>query len=128
MNRREAAPFLTPLRQALLDHADIASLPLTVAQVTELAYAAMLALRAPELPTAELCAPLSPVERDVLFGLAIGETSEETAARLCRNVETVRSHRRHIYRRLGARSGAQAVALGVSLGLLAVPCESEVAA
>jgi RNA polymerase sigma factor (sigma-70 family) len=52
---------------------------------------------------------LTPSELDVLRGAAVGETAVETAKRLSKSIETVKSQRRAAIRRLGARSIAQAV-------------------
>jgi RNA polymerase sigma factor (sigma-70 family) len=52
---------------------------------------------------------LTPSELEVLRGAALGETAEETADRLRKSVDTVKSQRRAALRRLGARSIAQAV-------------------
>lgn len=50
-------------------------------------------------------------ERDVLRGAANGERAWETARRLDIAHQTVKSHRKAILRKLGARSMAQAIAL-----------------
>ncbi len=56
-------------------------------------------------------ARLTPSELDVLRGAAGGETAHETARRLRKSIETVKSQRRTALKRLGARSIAQAVFL-----------------
>ncbi len=52
---------------------------------------------------------LTPSELEVLRGAALGETAEETADRLRKSIDTIKTHRRRALRRLGARSIAQAV-------------------
>jgi RNA polymerase sigma factor (sigma-70 family) len=52
---------------------------------------------------------LTPSELEVLRGAALGETAEETADRLSKSVDTVKTQRRTALRRLGAKSIAQAV-------------------
>jgi RNA polymerase sigma factor FliA len=52
---------------------------------------------------------LTPSELEVLRGAAVGETAVETAQRLSKSTETVKSQRRAAIRRLGARSIAHAV-------------------
>jgi len=53
--------------------------------------------------------PLTPSEIEVLRGAARGETAAETASRLRKSINTVRSQRRTALGRLGARSVAHAV-------------------
>ncbi len=55
--------------------------------------------------------PLTRSELEVLRGAAIGETAEQTADRLKKSIDTVRTQRRAALRRLGAKSIAQAVFL-----------------
>lgn len=62
--------------------------------------------RAHEIPTRT---ELTPMELEVLRGAAVGETAGETADRLGKSHETVRSQRRTALKRLGARSIAHAV-------------------
>lgn len=61
---------------------------------------------------------LTPRLVDVLQALAAGETLGETAARLRLSEDTVKTHRRRLYARLGARTGAHAVAIASGRGLL----------
>ena len=72
---------------------------------------------------------LSPSELDVLRAAAHGLTTSESARRLGKGTETVKSQRRQIILKLGARNIANAVALATSSGILTVdPCELERAA
>lgn len=52
---------------------------------------------------------LTPSELEVLRGAAAGETAVETACRLQKSIDTVKSQRQAALRRLGARSVAHAV-------------------
>jgi RNA polymerase sigma factor (sigma-70 family) len=52
---------------------------------------------------------LTPSELEVLRGAAAGETAIETASRLQKSIDTVKSQRQAALRRLGARSVAHAV-------------------
>jgi DNA-binding NarL/FixJ family response regulator len=61
---------------------------------------------------------LSPRLFDALQGLAAGESIPDTAARLHVSENTVKTHRRLLYERLGAKSGAHAVAIADAQGLL----------
>lgn len=53
----------------------------------------------------------------VLRGLAAGMTRAEMAALLDRTENTAKTHTLSLYRRLGARNAAHAVAIGYQLGL-----------
>ncbi|WP_436849984.1 response regulator transcription factor [Streptomyces monashensis] len=61
---------------------------------------------------------LTPRLTDVLQGLAAGEQIPDTAARLFVSGDTVKTHRRLLYARLGASTGAHAVAIASTQGLL----------
>ena len=52
---------------------------------------------------------LTPWELEVLRGAALGETAEQTADRLRKSIDTVKTQRRRALKRLGAKSIAQAV-------------------
>jgi DNA-binding CsgD family transcriptional regulator len=58
-------------------------------------------------------------EREVAGLLALGLDNEEIAAALFVSRNTVKTHLRHIYEKLGARSRTEAVARCIELGLLA---------
>ncbi|HEY9457591.1 MAG TPA: helix-turn-helix transcriptional regulator, partial [Gaiella sp.] len=62
--------------------------------------------------------PLTARERDVLAGAADGETAEQTGARLYLSSETVKSYRKRVIAKLGAKNGTHAVALALRTGLL----------
>ena len=57
-------------------------------------------------------------ETEVLRLIAQGHSNQEVAAQLSLSVHTVNRHAANIYRRLGARGRAEAVATAVSRGLL----------
>ena len=57
-------------------------------------------------------------ELEVLELVAAGLENREIAARLYLSVETVKTHIRHVFGALGARSRAHAVAIGFRTGLL----------
>lgn len=70
-------------------------------------------------------AALSPREREVLAGLACGLTDKQIGAALCLTENTVKTHNRRMFRKLGAHDSAHAVAKGYLLGLLPFPeCEA----
>jgi DNA-binding NarL/FixJ family response regulator len=58
---------------------------------------------------------------DVLLRLADGMTYPQIAAELGLTTHTIRTTVHHLYQHLGVRSRAQAVAVGVQYGLIAVP-------
>lgn len=62
---------------------------------------------------------LGRAEREVLRAFTWCDTNEEIAALLHCSVETVRSHTKSLYRKLGARSRAVAVGQALRWGLLA---------
>jgi DNA-binding NarL/FixJ family response regulator len=62
--------------------------------------------------------PLSEREREVLAVLATGKTTSEAARDLFVSVGTIKSHTSNIYRKLGARNRAEAIARAHELGLL----------
>ncbi|MEU0966020.1 LuxR C-terminal-related transcriptional regulator [Streptomyces sp. NPDC005917] len=63
--------------------------------------------------------PLSDSETRVLRHLPTNLSAPEIAAKLCVSVNTVRTHTRHVYEKLGAHSRAEAVEGARALGLLA---------
>ena len=68
--------------------------------------------------TYDRSARLSPRERDVLAGLAVGESTEEIGLTLRMSPHTVRTHLRNIMRKLEARTRAHAVAIALAGGAI----------
>jgi two-component system NarL family response regulator len=62
--------------------------------------------------------PLNDREAEILAGAANGETAAQTGARLFLSPETVKSYRKRVIAKLGARNGTHAVALALRSGLL----------
>lgn len=62
--------------------------------------------------------PLSPRQRDVLTGIAGGETAKETAARLGIAPKTVELHRSRLRQAFGARTTPHLVHLALAQGAL----------
>lgn len=60
-------------------------------------------------------------QQQILELMADGLTRPQIAERLWLGVETIRSHQRAVYARLGVRSGHAAVAAGYAAGLLHEP-------
>jgi len=65
--------------------------------------------------------PLSERERDILRLVAQGKLDREIADELHLSRKTVESHLQNIYRKLGARNRAAAVAIAVSEGWIEPP-------
>ena len=61
---------------------------------------------------------LTPRERQVIEGIAAGETTSELAARLSISASTVRSYVEHIRNKLGVSTRAAMVARALRLGLI----------
>ena len=74
---------------------------------------------APAPPPLRVSAELTPSERDVLGDAADGFTVRESAKRRHKSAETVKTQRKRIMLKLGARNITQAVGIAVSQALLA---------
>lgn len=61
---------------------------------------------------------LSPRQREILKGIALGEQSKVTAHRLELSVRTVEAYRGHLFERLGVRGMAEAIRIAVLAGLV----------
>lgn len=61
---------------------------------------------------------LAPAEIEALVGAAMGESAKVTAARLGKSLETVKSQRRKVIEKLGARDITNAVFLALREGVL----------
>ncbi|WP_236031165.1 response regulator transcription factor [Ktedonospora formicarum] len=68
--------------------------------------------------TAALIEPLSPQERRVLHLLVAGRSNPEIASALVVSVNTVKTHVRSIYRKLGVANRVEASVVAHSLHLL----------
>jgi DNA-binding CsgD family transcriptional regulator len=69
----------------------------------------------------ERSARLSARERDVLGGLACGESTEQIGLSLAMSPHTVRTHLRNIMRKLEAHTRAHAVAIAIGDGAIDPP-------
>ena len=77
----------------------------------------------PDMPTHQFEA-ISHSEIRVLRYLQTNLSAREIANELCISVNTVKTHQRHLYQKLGARSRTQAVEQARALGLLALSSRS----
>ena len=59
-------------------------------------------------------------EREVLEAVATGDTNRRIAARLGVSVKTIESHRSNVMQKLGVRSAAELVRVGIERGLISV--------
>ncbi len=62
--------------------------------------------------------PLTERERQVLDGMSRGKTNNEIGRELFLSEDTVKTHARRLFRKLGVNDRAQAVALGMRAGLV----------
>lgn len=102
------------LREHVLTAAEKYDFPLSVRQAETLTN--HLAIHANRAPSGTV--RLTDAQFNVLVGLASGEDAKETGRRVGRTENTIKTHRRTLYKALGARSGAHAVAIAINLGLL----------
>ena len=61
---------------------------------------------------------LSPREIDILRLVAAGNANKEIGAQLSMTEETVKSHMRNIFSKLGAKDRTHALAIGVKRGII----------
>jgi DNA-binding NarL/FixJ family response regulator len=64
---------------------------------------------------------LTPMERQVMAGVARGEVAKQTASRLTLTINTVKSHKLHAFKKLEAKTAAQAAVTADRAGLLGLP-------
>ncbi len=69
-------------------------------------------------PPADEQDPLTPREREILTLIAQGYTNQEIAAKLHLSLNTVKTHRRHIYEKLNLHSRAALIEYALRRGLL----------
>ena len=108
-----AASDLERAQRAIAEFPDPGRLPAIAATTGQTLFAA----RA-RAGSRELLEEPSPAELAVLRGLAAGLSRREIGAQLHISLNTVKSHTRELYRKLGATSQADAVAHAEALGLL----------
>jgi DNA-binding NarL/FixJ family response regulator len=63
-------------------------------------------------------APLTKREVEVLVGMSYGRSNAQIGAELFLSEDTVKTHARRLFRKLGAKDRAQAVAIGLRRGLI----------
>jgi LuxR family maltose regulon positive regulatory protein len=107
-----AARDLQRAKGAIAGFPDAGRLP-EIAAAVEQSLAAIQATTGKREPIEEP----SPAELAVLRGLAAGLSRREIGTQLYISLNTVKSHTRELYRKLGATSKAEAIARGEALGL-----------
>lgn len=110
------------MREHVLTAAEKYDLPLSIKQADTLSN--HLAIHANRGNACK--ARLTDCQLTVLVGLASGESAYETGRRIGRTENTVKTHRRTLYKALGARSGAHAVTIAIATGLLRAPQSAKV--
>jgi DNA-binding CsgD family transcriptional regulator len=118
--RQALAAMRRHVRTVLLEQADKRDLPLTAKNVNDLADDIVSSMAACKVTVPTMAGPITYMQREVLHGIALGETTGQTAQRLCLSEHTVKSHKRHLYARLGVDTNGEAVAIGIGLGLIRV--------
>ena len=108
-----AANDLERAKRAIAEFPDPGRLPAIATTIEQ----ALLEARA-NAGSREVVEEPSPAELAVLRGLAAGLSRREIGAQLYISLNTVKSHTRELYRKLGATSQAEAVARAEELGLL----------
>jgi DNA-binding NarL/FixJ family response regulator len=118
--RQALAAMRRHVRTVLLEQADKRDLPLTAKNVNDLADDIVSSMAACKVTVPTMAGPITYMQREVLHGIALGETTGQTAQRLTLSEHTVKSHKRHLYARLGvdtatvrqSRSGSVSVSSG----------------
>jgi ATP/maltotriose-dependent transcriptional regulator MalT len=122
VSRADAAWRLVGVRSAQIYHeARHARRAVALAAVVEGLVNALDAAGVPmrRTPTTDTPVPeLTKRERQVLSGMSRGRSNAEIGRELFVSEDTVKTHARRLYRKLGARDRAHAVAQGFHLGLL----------
>ena len=72
-------------------------------------------------PVPSVVAELSEREREVLETLAVSDSLGAVAKRLYLTTNTVKTHLRSIYRKLGTHSGAETIQRAIECGLIEAP-------
>ena len=109
----QAEEAVEEARQMLAEIRDPGRLPALAAEAT-----AVLARACAEADAGALRDPLTPSEIDILRLLATDLSQREIGQQLFLSLNTIKTHTRNIYRKLGASSREDAIARAVAAGLL----------
>lgn len=106
------------LRQLLSSHLGPHIHPARLAELVTGLCAAIAPLLAPTAPSTGMSPELSHRELQVLIRMACGFSNGEIGQDLHLSQDTVKTYARRLFRRIGARDRAHAVALGYQRGIL----------
>ena len=112
----QAEGALAEARQMLAEIRDPGRLPALAAEAED-----VLARAQADAETGALHEPLTPAELDILRLLATDLSQREIGRQLFLSLNTIKTHTRNIYRKLGASSRQDAVARAAASGLLDPP-------
>ena len=105
-----------PVVHPRVDGVMAAASPSTRAPATASVPIASIGSRSPVSGTAEVV--LTKRELEVLTGMSNGRSNSQIGAELFLSEDTVKTHARRLFRKLGAADRAQAVAIGIRRGLI----------
>jgi DNA-binding NarL/FixJ family response regulator len=109
-----ASPVLPGARPTTVDVPH----PVPSAEQTELVAVAVAERDDEPAPALPHIAPLTKREVEVLVGMSYGRSNAQIGAELFLSEDTVKTHARRLFRKLGAKDRAQAVAIGLRRGLI----------
>lgn len=113
-----ASPVLPGVRAATVDVPH----PVPAAESADAAEPAAVAVAEhpvfEQAPAVREIAPLTKRELEVLSGMSYGRSNAQIGAELFLSEDTVKTHARRLFRKLGAKDRAQAVAIGLRRGLI----------
>ena len=99
-------------------HKDVSREELCAAVATALSGHALAAATEPRPLTDPLAPELTERELQVLTGMAAGQSNSQIGRELYLSEDTIKTHARRLFRKLGVNDRAQAVASGFRLGLV----------
>jgi DNA-binding NarL/FixJ family response regulator len=99
-------------------HKDVSREELCAAVATALSGHALAAAAEPRMPTDPSAPELTERELQVLTGMAAGQSNAQIGRELYLSEDTIKTHARRLFRKLGVNDRAQAVASGFRLGLV----------
>ncbi|MEU0397977.1 helix-turn-helix transcriptional regulator [Streptomyces sp. NPDC006208] len=120
LTRWEKGSVRRIVREALIEHADGRDLQLTIADVDGLSRAAVGAITTRDIVVPPSTLYVTPMQRECLLGIALGETAKETGRRLHVTENTIKTHRQKLFARIKVKTSGQAVTKGLALGIISL--------